>query len=187
MLRKAGRHIILSATLLLVACLSLGCSNEREEANKLVDEINSLRERAAQLGEQAIAKESELEQLNLAADRDRVRAVAQEQIGLHRQSAALFNEAAGRAEQAAGKLKPDDWFKQYLDLKARQFRKSAELQDLQRAQAEVWLTDAPVEEMKARLSQAKDAAMKVVDEVIELDKQVQTMEQENRANIRGAS
>ena len=174
------------AALALLCPLAAGCSlltDQTDEANKLVDEVNSLRQRAAEIDKQAEAKEGQIAALDVAGERARINELSKEQAELYRQSAGLYREGADKAEQAS-RLKVDQWFKDYLGLKAQQLRKAAEITDVQRRQSEAWLGGQPFDGVKAEIERLNEEVKKLSGEMAELNQRVTKAEEENRERIK---
>ena len=177
---------ILSAFLLALVLFQLGCEGGRDQtaqANRLVDEMNAVIERGEATTKQAVAREEEIQSKDIEEERAAVKAIAQQQAGLYAQSAAAFREAADKAEKAA-RLRIEEWFRGYLDLKARQLRKSAEILEVGRERAQVLAGDQSIEEMDDKLTVMAEQIAKLSQEEDALIKQVQKIEEERKADFR---
>ena len=180
------RHTAVLAALALWCSLALGCdllNDQTEEVNKLVDEVNAIQAKAAALDKQAEAKEQEIAGMDAIQGRTRINELSREQAELYRQSAVLYREAADKAEQA-GKLKTDQWFKDYLNLKSQQLRKAEEVTNVQRRQAEAWVGGQPFEAVKTEMARLNEEVKKLSGELSEINKRVEKTEEENKEKIK---
>ena len=179
---RAARPVTLLA-LLLAACLAAGC-NQTEQANKLVDEMNALTTRGEEVAKQAIARSQEMQEKDFEEEREEVRRLARESADLFRQARDQFREAADKAEQA-GKLKVDDWYKNYLSLKAQEIRKRAEVFDLSSREGDIAAGDATLEEINEKITELEVRAEKLNEEGAALTAEVRRVEAEHKEDFRG--
>lgn len=179
--------VMLSVVLLLCACITAGCnagsSDQTERANILVDEMNAAKEKASAPARQAVAKGEEIEQKDVEKEGEQIQALAREQVEFYKQAAANYREAAEKAEKASG-LKIDEWFKNYLELNARQLRKVTEAMDIAREEAEAWVNEDSLDAIADKREQASERAEKVSLELEELSQQVRKIEEEHKNDIR---
>lgn len=142
-------------------------TEESGELNKVIEEINSLRTKASELTNGLNTKEQELRNKDFIRDRDTINRIAREQMVILTESARLFRAAADKADQA-GKLKVDDKYKQYLSILVQHDRKSAEMFDVLREQAEALLSSESYEAISAKRDEARQRADKLQQEAAEL-------------------
>ncbi|MEW6130612.1 MAG: hypothetical protein AB1757_26510 [Acidobacteriota bacterium] len=125
------KSVIRLAILLGLICLSVACSGQTDEANKLINEANGILDKSRASSDKADRLLNELvgENLTKAEDAETYKTDNQakfdEAVSLSEQSEKSISEAAAKFEQAS-KLKVDDKFKEYLGLKAQEFKKRAE-------------------------------------------------------------
>ncbi|MBX7172442.1 MAG: hypothetical protein K1X72_15855 [Pyrinomonadaceae bacterium] len=117
--------------LLSAISLSMACGGQLEEGNKLVNEANAAidKAKAADAKINSISKELLGDGWVNAEDNAKYfadnKAKVDELLGLDEQNAKLMNEAAGKFEQAS-KMNLESKFKEYLGLKAQEFKKRAD-------------------------------------------------------------
>ena len=184
----AKHYLVYLSTFVLLALVASGCggastSDQTEEANKLVDEMNAVKEKAATLARQATEKGEEIEQKDVEKEGEQIKALAGEQVNRYREAAAAYRDAAEHAEQAS-KLRTDAWFKDYLALNARHLRKVAEVLDVGREEAEAWINENALDDIADRREQTEERAAKLSKEVEELAQQIQKIEDEHKDDIR---
>lgn len=145
----------------------LARAEEVGEVNKILEEINGLRNKASGLTDQLNTKEQELKNKDFIRDRDTINRIAREEMTIFEESAKLFRAAADKADQA-GKLKVGDKYKQYLSIIAQHDRKSAEVMDVLREQAGALLGNESFEVINAKRNEARQRADKLQREADEL-------------------
>lgn len=141
------------------------------DANKLIQEINTLRTRAQGVIEESNQKERELAGKDFAKDRTDVIKIAQAQIALFEEGASLWRAAADKAE-AANRLGLPAKEKQYFNLIAQSNRKCAELLDAMRERAEALLSTESLDVIEVKRNDAQTRADKLHQEVDELNKAI---------------
>jgi len=140
-------------------------------ANKLIEEIDALGEKAQELIRRANEKEKEFEGKDFAKDRAQITRIAQEDIDLLAESATFWRAAAEKAETAS-QLGLGSKQKQYFSLVAQYDRKCAELLDATRERAEAFLSADSFEAMEARRSEAQKRVDKLQQEIDDLRKTI---------------
>lgn len=111
--------------LLVMAVLACSSGNETEKANKLVDEGNT----AVKDGKTFVTDAEAKKQTMLKTDVSELaeaRTLAKEIIALYDKAEDKCKEAAKKYDEAS-KLKIGDKFKQYLELKVKEYNKRAEV------------------------------------------------------------
>ena len=115
---------------LIILCLACG-NAQMDEANKLINEANALIDKTKPSSEKADNLINDLmgSKMTAAEDIDQYKtdnkAKFDEIVSLSEQSEKNISEAAGKFEQAS-KMQLDDKFKEYVGLKAQEFKKRAE-------------------------------------------------------------
>lgn len=183
--RREGRRARRVSTFALAALLcafASACGDQTEQANRLVAEMNNLVVKGEGLANQGTAKQGDIETKDIETEREAVRATAREQSALFREAAGTFREAAQRADEAAS-LKIADWYKNYLALKARQHRKTAELLDAMTERADLVAGEQPLEELDEKLSGSAERVAQLSKEGDELVRQVKQVEEEHKADF----
>jgi ribosomal protein L29 len=125
MLRMSRQKLfIMIVSLLLVVP---GCSyfskaddTQLKEANKLEEEASGLATKAYKARDEGVGKEDEIKAEK--KDKARIKTLNEEQAGLYDQAARDATQATNKYEEA-GKLKIEDNYKKYLELRAQEARK----------------------------------------------------------------
>src|SRR5258706_12943360 len=127
MTMRNQRHTnpVMALLLLVAAVLAWSSSDETEKANKLVDEGNSAVQEAKKFVGEAEGLKEKMLQTDVA-QLDEARAIAREAIAAYDKAKLQCKEASKKYEEAS-KLKVKDKFKEYLELKTKEFDKRAEL------------------------------------------------------------
>ena len=129
---KSGGNSFAAIALLLLVVGVLACNlgDETEKANKLVDEGNAAVSDAKKFVGEAEDKKVKMNDavadIKNDADLAAARSIAKEAIAAYDKTKAKCDEAAKKYEEAS-KLKIKDKFKEYLQLKVKEFQKRAEL------------------------------------------------------------
>lgn len=140
-------------------------------ANKLIEDINALGVRAAELVRRANEKEKEVDGKDFAKDREQLKTIARAHIELLDESAALWRAAAEKAE-AMTQLPVDGKQKQYFILVAQYDRKCAELLGAIRERSQPFLSPDSFEVIEARRNEAQKKADKLQQEIDDLRKTI---------------
>lgn len=144
------------------------------DANKLIAEMNTLRQEAQEIVQRTNEKEKELAGKDFVSDRTQINKIAREQIGFFEASARLWRAAAGKAE-AASRLKLSGKQKEYFTLIAQSNSKCAELFDAMRERAEAFLSTESFQAIEAKREEAQKRADKLHQEIDELQKAIDKM------------
>lgn len=155
-----------------------------DRANILVAEGNAEVEAGRKDAQDGMAKYVEAfdfdEKTGTAADWEGLKQPAREASELLSRAALSFDKAAVKFEEAS-RLKVEDGFRQYLALKAQEFRKRAERFRVVKEIPEGLLNNA-TDDSKTLLSKIDDAnprAQKLSDEADQLEAQAEKIRQEN--------
>src|SRR5215813_701465 len=147
---------------------------DASRVNTLIEEMNILKNNAFELNQQAQVIDAELMGKDFATERDETRRLAQKELELLNKSAALWLEAADKADTAS-RLKLDDRNTQYLSLIGRYLRKNAEVVKASSSKAEAALNSDSAEAMKSKRDEAILRVTNLQHEVLELEKQLQAL------------
>ena len=129
-MRKANYFLL--GLLISAALLMVGCSDESEAANKLVDEGNALIKKNEELAAKAMTAAQSLPTMNEDAmeDLDKFKADSQKKFDelatMYTEFEKNYNDASSKFDQAS-KLKVDEKFKEYTSVKAQELKKRAEI------------------------------------------------------------
>lgn len=145
---------------------------EMAAVNKLIAEINGLKNKANDLTDRINRKEEELAGKDTANQRSEIIKIAQDEADLLKEAATISRAEAEKAEQFASS-KLSDRNRKYLDLIARQARKYAEMLDAKRAQAEMWFGNGTPDLINARRAEAQKRIEKLWQEADDLQKQAE--------------
>jgi hypothetical protein len=120
-------------TMIVLASLLSACTvYETDKANKFVDEANVAITDANDKLEKGNGKLVELEKavpdIETDEDLEKARGLAKESIPMLEKARDQYKAASGKFEDAS-KLKLQDKFKEYLDLKAKEMKKRSEIAD----------------------------------------------------------
>lgn len=190
MLQVTTRNIIaaLALALLLVApgCkyFSKTTTDQTKEANKLQEEADQLAAKVDDAYNQATQKEDAIKAEKKAKTRQQ----------LNDEEAAIFDQAIADAKAAAdkydqaGKLKIDEKYKQYLDLRAQLMRKEgahlAALKELPSSRKDTTLKGKTLRDKQADI---KTRSEKLKKEVDDLKAQAEKMQKENGDKFKAKS
>jgi hypothetical protein len=141
--------------LLAVISLSWACDGgQTDEANKLVNEGNDITNKTNEgiIKASNLTKELLGENMTKAEDLEKYKADNKakfdELVKLSEQNEKGFNDAAAKFEQAA-KLKVDDKFKEYLNVRAQEFKKRAEIEKADNTFVKAFLAEKEAEKADA--------------------------------------
>lgn len=191
MLTGTTRRLIvaLAVSLLLIApgCkyFSKAEDNQLKEANKLEGEADQLSTKVEDAYAQATKKEDEIKAEK--KDRAKIKKLNEEAVALYDQAATDAKSAAEKYEQAS-KLKIDEKYKQYLDLRAQLMRKHgahlAALKETPAARNDATLKGKPARD---KLAEIKTRSEKLKKEVDDLKTQADKMQKENGDKFKAKS
>jgi predicted esterase/ribosomal protein L17 len=151
-----------------------GDEGDTSRANNLIQEIDTLRKKAYELRKQAERTDTEVQPKDFLRDRREIRLMAQQELELLNQSAALWLEAADKADSVE-RLKLDDKNKQYLLLISQHNRKNAEIVRALRGQAEALLNDDSAETITTKRNEVRKLVERLQQEADELQKQMERL------------
>src|SRR6267154_5092487 len=103
-----------------------GDASDATRLNRLIHETDALRKRADELRRQAQDGDAEIQKLDLTRNRAKIAAIVAKELELLKQSAAVWLEAAAKADSAK-ELRLDERPRLYLSVIAQHNRKNAEL------------------------------------------------------------
>jgi hypothetical protein len=171
MLRK--NSTIWITVLMGLVILGLACDAQMDEANKLINEANPLIDKSKPLSEKARNQINDLmgSKMTQAEDIDQYKTDNKtkfdEIVSLSEQCEKNFSEAAGKFEQAATK-KLDEKFKEYVGLKAQEFKKDAEKHKMTAAFLKAFLAEkdaAKADQSIADYNKKNDDLMKEANDL----------------------
>jgi len=151
-----------------------GDDGDTLRANSLLQEIDALRKKAYELSMQAQRTDTELQQKDILTGRAEVRVMAQQELDLLNQSAALWLEAADKAD-SAGRLRLNDKNRQYISLIGQHNRKNAEIINALREQAKTLLNDDSAETIRTKRNEVSKLVEKLQQEANDLQKQMEKL------------
>jgi len=149
-----------------------GDASDAARLNRLIHETDALRKRADELRRQAQDGDAEIQKLDLTRNRAEISAIVAKELELLKQSAAMWLEAAAKADSAK-ELRLDERPRLYLSLIAQHNRKNAELVNALREQVEILLGEASAEVTQAKWNEAGKKVVKLQQEADELLKQME--------------
>ena len=181
----SGRNSTSILALMLIAVAVLACNlfNETDKANKLVDEGNTAVLDAKKFATEADEKRQEmmnaLPDVKSEAEPTAARSLAKDVIAAYDKVRAKFNEAANKYDEAS-KLKINEKFKEYLTLKAKEYKTRAEVMEAAKGTPEGLIdSSGPAMFMtKAKESDAKVA--KLLKEAEDLAAQADKIQKANK-------
>ena len=192
MLTGTTRRIIIALALstLLVApgCkyFSRESEDQLKEANKIQGEADQLAAKVDDAYTQATKKEDDIKAEK--RDRAKIKKLNEEEVVLYDQA---INDAKSAAEKydQAGKLKIDEKYKQYLDLRAQLMRKQgahlAALKEMPTARTDTTLKSTA--ERNKKLADIRTRSDKLKKEVDDLKDQADKMQKENGDKFKAKS
>jgi hypothetical protein len=122
---------VMALLIMVAAILACSVGDETQKANKLVDEGNAAVQEAGKHVTEAEQKKSKM--LNMqVAELEQARTVAKEAIADYEQAKQKCAEASSKYEEAS-KLKINDKYKEYLALKAKEYKLRSELVETAKA------------------------------------------------------
>lgn len=181
MIPRMKRNLLLTAVM-LAAVFALACGGELDKANKLVNEGNTAITDGNKLIQDALAKNTQVMDgltNDFPANKDSVRAAAQDAIKGFEQAAAKFREAAQKFDDAS-KLKVDDKFKEYLQLKSKEFSKNAEQADASKDSLKAVLESEDKDALRTGFETASARIEQLDKEAKALNAQAEKIRQDNK-------
>jgi hypothetical protein len=179
--------------LALMIGLVLACStggDETDKANNLVAEANKAIEAGNKAAVEAGRKNDkifdDIKDATFAEDKERLKGTAKEAVDGFTQSAEKFREAAKKFEEAS-KLKINDKFKEYLQLKSQEFNKNAEQVEAARAMPQALLDSDDADALRQKIKDNKAIYDRLEKEAKELSDKAEKVRAENQDKFQGNS
>ena len=176
-MKRTVTNTLLAGFMLLGVLLACSSGYETDKANQLVGEGNSSIEEGKKYFKDAEEKKDKM----LHADVSKLaeaRAIAAEAIRAYDQAAAKAKEASGKFEEAS-KLKLSDVYKQYLDLKVKEFNKRADLIAAAREIPQALVDSQSRSSFVSRANAATEKANKLNQEAGDLSDQADKLQKDN--------
>ena len=180
MIPRMKRNLLLTAVM-LAALFALACG-ELDKANKLVNEGNAAITDGNKFVQDALDKNTQVKDglsSDFPANKDTVRASAQEAIKGFEQAAAKYREAAQKFDEAT-RLKVDDKFKEYLQLKSKEFAKNAEQAEAARDNLKAVLDSEDGNALQAAFEKNSERLDQLDKEAKALNAQAEKIRQDNK-------
>jgi uncharacterized protein YxeA len=172
---------------LMMIFVGLACTNdETDKANAMVDEANKFIAEANKAVTDAETKGQEFDtKVSEISSNDEHKKVGEfgekELQPLYDRMKENFQKA-GEKFEAAGRLKVNEKFKEYLDLKASEFKKRAEYAEALKAIPKTLSSSKNPKEYETAVEKEVDKAQKLLNEAKELDEKAKKIQNDN-ANI----
>ena len=189
---QRNRNTLLAIALLIgfvLACSSTG-GDETDKANSLVAEANTAIETGNKAAIEAGKKNDrifdEIKDDSFAEDKERLKTTAKEAVDGFTQGADKFREAAKKFEEAS-RLKINDKFKEYLQLKSQEFNKNAEQMEAARAMPQAVLDSADPDALRQKIRDNKARYDTLEKEARELSDKAEKVRAENKDKFQGNS
>ena len=173
---------IFASLLLLVFIIACG-GNQVEEANKLISDANKLVDEAKELVVKTDARNKELFSEDIKEtlkDYKRKMAAEAKSIVEDYAKAADKSQAAGKKFAEAGKLNVADKFKEYLDLKAKEFDKRAEAINFAKGNAQAFIDLDDVNAMQKQFGENNKKSQSLMKEAEELAGKAEKIQTEHK-------
>ena len=129
-------------------------TSKAADANKVITEINGLQKQVIGLVQQANSLETQMSGKDLSRERSDILKLAGDEVEALSQAAGMARAAVQKAELAA-KMRIGERNQTYMAASARYYAKLAEFLDAQREQAEILLSDEPVDAITAKRNSAR--------------------------------
>src|SRR5258708_36024542 len=163
--------------LLVVAVLACSSGDETEKANKLGDEGNAAVEEGKKSFQEADDKKQKMLQTNVA-ELAEARTLAKEAIAAYDKAEDKCKEAAKKYDEAS-KLKISDKFKEYLELKAKEYNKHAELVETSKGTPQALLDIESRSSFITRAQATNEKCAQLAKEAEDLAAQATKIEKDN--------
>ena len=189
---QTKRNTLLALTLLIgfVLACSASVGDETDKANSLVAEANTAidagNKAAIEAGRKNDRLFDEIKDDSFAEDKERLKTTAKEAVDGFTQSAEKFREAAKKFEEAS-KLKVNDKFKEYLQLKSQEFNKNAEQMEAARAMPQAVLDSDDADALRQKIKDNKARYERLEKEAKELSDKAEKVRAENKDKFEGNS
>lgn len=182
---RTNNRVTLILSLLLLAGFALACSSgdESGKANELIAQANKAVVKANEASQKGAQKIVEMEGLvdKIASDEDleNARKVARESKESFTTARDSFKEA-GEGFTAAGKLKVNEKFKEYVDTKAAEFAKRSDLMSAAIDEAQAMLDSKDRETYHAKVKDVVEKFNKAKKEAEELSAKAEKIQADNK-------
>lgn len=189
---QTKRNTLLALTLLIGFVLACNASvgDETDKANSLVAEANTAIDAGNKAAIEAGRKNDkifdEIKDDSFAEDKERLKATVKEAVDGFTQGAEKFREAAKKFEEAS-KLKVNDKFKEYLQLKSQEFNKNAEQMEAARAMPQAVLDSDDGDALRQKIKDNKMRYDILEKEAKELSNRAEKVRAENKDKFQGNS
>lgn len=193
MIYKKGHGSAFVALLLLVAVV-LACNfkNDLDQANKLVSEANDELKKVKKIQDDSETKIKELKNALDAKNVDGVKGALGDLIKMIDDGLGYGRTAADKVEEAS-KLKVDDVFKKYLDLKAQSFRTQIEAFEARKKAAKIFQEaygsndQTKINKAKEDFNKENDKYKRLLDEARDRSDEADKLQRENPDKIKTTS
>lgn len=189
---QTKRNTLLALTLMIgfVLACSASVGDETDKANGLVAEANTAIEAGNKAAIEAGKKNDkifdEIKDDSFAEDKERLKTTAKDAVDGFTQGADKFREAAKKFEEAS-KLKVNDKFKEYLQLKSQEFNKNAEQMEAARAMPQAFLDSPDADALRQKIKDNKARYDTLEKEAKELADKAEKVRAENKDKFQGNS
>src|SRR6266481_6759161 len=173
------RHSTMFMALLILVAAVLACSSgdETEKANKLGDEGNTAVTEGRKSFQEADDKKQKMLQTNVS-ELAEARTLAKEAIAAYDKAEDKCKEAAKKYDEAS-KLKISDKFKEYLEIKVKEYNKRAELVEAAKGTPQALLDSESRSSFITRAKANNDKVAALAKEADDLAGQAKKLEADN--------
>jgi chromosome segregation ATPase len=190
--KKGDSSAFVALLLLVMVALACNFKNDLDQANKLVSEANDELKKVKKIQDDSEAKIKELKSALDAKSVDGVRAALGDLIKMIDDGLGYGRTAADKVEEAS-KLKVDDIFKKYLDLKAQSFRTQIEAFEARKKAAQIFRDaygsndSARIEKAKEDFNKENEKYKRLLDQARDLSDEADKLQRENPDKIKTTS
>ena len=177
--KDTQRHSSTFMALLMLVAAVLACSSglETEKANKIGDEGNAAVAEGKKFYGDAEAKQQAMLQTNVRQLAE-ARTLAKEAIASYDKAEEKCKEAAKKYDEAS-KLKLSDKFKQYLEIKVKEYNKRAEVVETAKGTPQALIDSESRASFVSRANENNEKVDKLSKEAEDLAAQATKMEKDN--------
>ncbi len=176
-MNQSVSNALLAGLILLGVVLACGNTDETAKANQLVTEGNAAIDQGKKLVADAEEKKTKMLQTNVAQLAE-ARTLANEAIRAYDQAEGKAKEAASKFEEAS-KLQINDKFKEYLNLKVKEFNKRAEVMEALKAIPQALIDSQNRQSFISRANEATQKAERLNKEAEDLETQGDKVQTDN--------
>ena len=176
-MERSVANMLIAGLMLLAVVLACSTGFETDKANQLVAQGNSAIEEGKKHFKDAEEKKDKMLHTDVSHLAE-ARTIASEAMRDYDQAQTNAKEAAGKFEEAS-RLKLSDVYKQYLDLKVKEFNKRAELIEAARSIPQALIDSQSRPSFVTRANAATDKANKLNQEASDLSDQADKLEKDN--------